>query len=334
MKFRQVAPPLVLSILIFGSVSSNSMESRLEENKMGASPPAPAFNLPSKAKIQLGKTLFFDTRLSGANTFACSTCHIPKYAWTDRKQFSSGETGEQRPRRTPSLQDIGWNKLFARDGRIETLEGFVLGPIAHPKEMNQNLDSLPEELRKIALYPALFKAAFMDAKISLDGIAQSLATYVRTLQSTHSPFDRWLDGERHAISPAAVAGFQLFKGKAGCADCHTGWRFTDQKFHDIGLQTTDPGRGSISPDDPKMLHAFKTTSLRNVAIRSPFMHNGSLETLSDVIDHYSGAFTVRPSLASQVQPLDLTVQEKVNLIEFLRSLTDDKHLNALVSTKN
>lgn len=327
---RHVTQLLTLIVILLNPAQSNSAERSLWENKISQSPPAPAFNLPSKAKVQLGEKLFFDTRLSGNNTFACSTCHIPKYGWTDRKQFSSGETGELRPRRTPSLQDVGWNKRFARDGRIDTLEGFVLGPIAHPKEMNQNLDILPDELNSTVLYPQMFEAAFGDDTISVDVIAQSLATYIRTLQTSNSPFDRWIDGDRHAMSVAAVAGFRLFNGKAGCAECHSGWRFSDQKFHDIGLQTNDLGRGAITPEDPKMFYAFKTPSLRNVAIRSPFMHNGELETLSAVIDHYGGTYAARPSVALQVKSLELTVQEKVNLIEFLRSLTDDKHLNQLI----
>jgi cytochrome c peroxidase len=292
--------------------------------------PSPAFNTPSVEKIILGRALFFETRLSGGNTFSCASCHQPEYGWTDRRRLSLGETGEPRPRRTPSLQDIGWNRLFARDGRIETLEGFVLGPIAHPDEMNQNLDRLPAELAGIPIYQKLFRNAFSNGAISLDNIAQSLSTYVRTLQSTSSPFDRWVGGDPMALSKSAKSGFALFTGKAGCSQCHTGWRFTDQKFHDIGLETNDKGRGKHHSKDILMQYAFKTPSLRNAAIHPPYMHNGTLSSLEKVIDHYQTNFITRPSLSPQVQYLELTAQEKVNLVEFLESLTDDIRHNYIV----
>lgn len=293
-----------------------------------SAPPDPGFNPSSRQKIELGKKLFFDPLLSGRNTKSCASCHIPEYGWTDRTSRSLGETGVARPRRTPSLQDVGWNTSFARDGRIETLEGFILGPISHPEEMNQNLESLTNELSETQPYPDLFKAAF-NAIPSLDAISMSLAAYLRTLRSSQSPFDRWLQGETHAIPPTAIAGYKLFIGKAGCNQCHSGWRFTDQKFHDIGLSTMDKGRGKFEPDNPLAQFAFKTPSLRNVALRPPYMHNGSIATLEDVLAHYQSGIKRRPSLSPQLQAIDLSDQEMVNLIEFLTHLTDDKHLNTL-----
>jgi len=286
-------------------------------------PPFPQFNPPSVAKIELGKRLFFDPILSGENSISCASCHNPAYAWTDLEQFSRGETGIPRPRRTPSLQDVGWNILFARDGRVETLEGFILGPIAHAEEMNQDLDLLPQELASTTIYPGRFEAAFGNRTINLDGISQSLAAYVRTLRSATSPFDRWIAGDSAAMSGSAQAGFVLFTGKAGCSQCHSGWRFTDQQFHDIGIKTDDKGRGKLKPNIVYLQHAFKTPSLRNVAIRPPYMHNGSLDNLEKVIEHYQSGFISRPSTSSKIQPLYLTDQEKLNLSEFLKNLTDD-----------
>jgi len=219
--------------------------------------------------------------------------------------------------------------LFARDGRIEILEGFVLGPVRHPKEMNQDLSRLPGELATVPTYTTPHEKAFGAGPISLDGIALSLGAYVRTLQSATAPFDRWIAGDESALSPAAKDGFALFTGKAGCAECHGGWRFTDQRLHDIGLDTEDRGRGKLLPDNTLMQYAFKTPSLRNVAIRPPYMHDGSLRTLSAVIDHYQSGFRTRQSLSPRVRGLGLSVQEKVNVIEFLISLTDDKRMSQL-----
>ena len=222
------------------------------------------------------------------------------------------------------MQDVGWNVLFGRDGRFESLEGFILGPIANSNEMNQNLDHLPHELSNDPAYRIAFEDAFGNGPITLDKVTQSLAVYVRTLRSGTSPFDRWVAGDESALSPSAKSGYDVFAGKGGCIQCHNGWRLSDQQFHDIGLRTSDKGRGKIKPKDDTVRHAFVTPSLRNVAIRPPYMHNGSLKTLAAVIDHYISGGIRRPSLSGQVQPIVLSDQEKVNLVEFLKSLTDDK----------
>lgn len=286
-------------------------------------PPSPVFNPPSPAKTELGQKLFFERRLSGGNTMSCASCHIPQFAWTDLKSLSIGENGKLQHRRTPPLQDVGWNDLFGRDGRFESLEGFILGPIANENEMNQNLDHLPHELSNDPVYRDRFEAAFGKGPITLDKITQSLGTYVRTLTSEISAFDRWVAGDEEALSASAKSGYELFAGKAGCIQCHAGWRFSDQQFHDIGINSADIGRGKMKPKDIAMQHAFVTPSLRNVAIHPPYMHNGSMQTLNAVIDHYASGDVRRPSLSNQVQSFVLSDQEKVNLIEFLKSLTDD-----------
>jgi len=326
---NQIVIFAVLALLVIltshRASSANDDQINLHSFVRPTSVPYPAFNPPTDEKELLGKLLFFDKRLSGANSMSCASCHQPDHRWTDRRQFSTGETGSLRPRRTQTLEDVGWNRLFARDGRIETLEGFVLGPIAHAKEMNQALELLPKELSADAKYKNMFKTVFGVTSISLDQISMSLAAYVRTISSGTSRFDRWVAGQKDALSPSEKAGFNLFVGKAGCISCHAGWRFSDQSFHDIGIKTTDRGRGLIAPDDRYMQFAFKTPSLRNVANRGPFMHDGSLQTLADVIKFYTESPESRPSLSPQRQRLDLTNQEKVNLFEFINSLTDDSY---------
>jgi cytochrome c peroxidase len=284
--------------------------------------PTLAFNPLTPAKIQLGQKLFHDTRLSGRNTVSCASCHQPGYVWTDPNRFSVGEAGEPRPRRTPTLQDIAWNKLYARDGRVETLEGFILGPIAHPKEMNQSLVMLPKEIAESKAYDKLYPAAFGNASVTLDGLVQALASYVRTLRSRVSPFDRWVAGEMTALTSDMKEGFDLFNGKAACGQCHSGWRFSDQDFHDIGLKTKDIGRAKIDPQKSHLKYAFKTPSLRNVAKRSPYMHNGSLRNLDDVLKHYTEDFIERESTSPRLRRIKLTDQEKDKIILFLNSLPE------------
>ena len=149
---------------------------------------------------------------------------------------------------------------------------------------------------------------------------------MRTLTLGISPFDRWVASDADALSASAKSGYETFSGKAGCSQNHSGWRFSDQKFYDVGIESADIGRGRIKPKDAAMQHAFVTPSLRNVTARSPYMHNGSIQTLDAVVDHHASGGIPRPSLSNQVQPLALSDQEKVNLIEFLKSLTDDKRI--------
>ena len=270
--------------------------------------------------------MFFENRLSGGNTMSCASCHMHQYAWTDLEPLSPGEDGKRQTRRTPPLQDVGWNSLFGRDGRFESLEGFFLGPIANENEMNQNLDHLPSELSNDPTYRLKFATAFGEGPITIDKVTQSLGVYVRTLTLGISPFDRWVASDADALSASAKSGYETFSGKAGCSQNHSGWRFSDQKFYDVGIESADIGRGRIKPKDAAMQHAFVTPSLRNVTARSPYMHNGSIQTLDAVVDHHASGGIPRPSLSNQVQPLALSDQEKVNLIEFLKSLTDDKRI--------
>ena len=173
---------------------------------------------------------------------------------------------------------------------------------------------MPSELSNDSTYRLKFATAFGEGPITIDKVTQSLGVYVRTLTLGISPFDRWVAGDADALSASAKSGYETF------------WRFSDQKFYDVGIESADIGRGRIKPKDAAMQHAFVTPSLRNVTARSPYMHNGYIQTLDAVVDHHASGGIPRPSLSNQVQPLALSDQEKVNLIEFLKSLTDDKRI--------
>jgi len=187
--------------------------------------------------------------------------------------------------------------------------------------MNQDLDKLVTELQAIPEYRTLFNVAFPNEGISIDNLAKAIATYERTVVSAVAPFDSWIAGDELAISEPAKRGFDLYNGKANCVACHSGWNLTDDSFHDIGMPDADNGRGDILPEIDALAHAFKTPTLRNIELRGPYMHDGSLADLMAVIDHYNEGGEKRPSLSQEMKPLNLTEAEKVDLILFLATLT-------------
>jgi cytochrome c peroxidase len=289
-----------------------------------ASIPFPEENPFTEAKAKLGQTLYFDPRLSRSGMQSCASCHNPSFAWGDGLARGVGDHMNELGRRSPTILNAAWSEALMWDGRFETLEEQALGPIQAGVEMNMPLEELLERLGQIEEYRPLFAAAFDgDEEITADKLAMAIATYERTVVSGEAPFDHWIRGQRNALSASAQRGFQLFNGKAKCAACHSGWRFSDDSFHDIGLADDDIGRGAELPGIVKMQHAFKTPGLRNIDRRAPYMHDGSLETLADVVEHYDRGGIKRPSLSNDMHPLDLTGQEKKDLVAFMNSLTSD-----------
>src|SRR5246127_915626 len=186
--------------------------------------------------------------------------------------------------------------------------------------MNMPIDKLMDRLSTIAEYKPLFEAAFPNEGVKVKTLAKAIATYERTVVSERAPFDAWVEGDEKAISEEAKRGFALFNGKAQCAACHEGWTFTNEGFQDIGLPSDDIGRGKFVPGVIKMQHAFKTPSLREIAHRAPYMHDGSLATLEQVVDHYDGGGVDRASRSDLMHPLGLTAQEKSDLVAFIKTL--------------
>lgn len=285
--------------------------------------PFPEARPYTAAKARLGERLFHDPILSGHNGSSCATCHQPANEWQDSVPKAMGLDGMPLPRRTPTLWNMAWGNLYFWDGRAGTLEEQVLGPMQNPREMGQQMAQLVEELSQSTEYPKMFAEAFPDKPaIEEETISHALATYVRTIVSPEAPFDRWIAGDESAISEGAKRGFALFVGKGNCSACHAGWNFTDNAFQDIGLPGEDRGRGAVI-NVAKMDFAFKTPTLRNVAQRAPYMHDGSVATLEAVIDHYNGRFLKRPTLARDMRDIGLTDAEKADLVEFMKALTSD-----------
>jgi cytochrome c peroxidase len=319
----------VLAVCLYGAVAhsavlpvrSEGLQALVEKYRRPTTVPIPANNPITPEKVALGQALFFDPRLSGSGAISCATCHNPALAWGDGLPKGIGHMGTRLDRHTPTILNVAYGEPYFWDGRAATLEEQAKAPMESGKEMNMQASDLVRRVRGIPGYSAAFKRVFPAQPISIEIIAAAIATFERTIISRDAPFDRWINGDVHAISPSAVRGFVLFNGKANCAACHQGWRMTDDGFHDAGLPDRDRGRALIAPGIEQLEQAFKTPTLRNIDQRAPYMHDGSLATLGAVIDHYDGGFVRRASLDSNMRPLGLTPVEKRDLLAFLYTLT-------------
>jgi cytochrome c peroxidase len=291
--------------------------------KRPTSIPDSASNPSTPAKVALGKALFFDPRMSGSGAISCATCHNPALGWQDALATGLGHHGTQLARHTPTIIDVAWVEPLFWDGRAETLEDQAKGPLANPNEMDMPHADVVKAVKDVTGYQTAFAAAFPGEEITIDTVAKAIASYERTVVSGEAPFDHWVDGDDRAITASAKRGFVVFNDKGNCSACHSGWRFTDDGFHDIGLASADIGRAKILPGVPVLEHAFKTPTLRNIASRAPYMHDGSLKTLDEVIDHYDRGFVQRPSLAPEMKQLNLSARDKKDLIAFLDTLSSD-----------
>lgn len=286
--------------------------------------PHPADNAPTPARAELGKALFFDPRLSGSNWISCATCHNPSLGWSDGLPTGIGHGMNILGRSTPTILNTAYNKILMWDGRKATLEDQALGPIGADVEMNQDIGELVKELDAIPGYREMFDKAYPGQGITPGTIGKAIASFERTVVSTEAPFDRWRRGDEKAVSEAVKRGFEVFKGKANCAACHMGFNFSDDGFHNIGLRSLGEKEdvGRFAHRKVKVLRgAFKTPTLRDVALTAPYMHNGIYRTLEEVVEHYDRGGDVKEHLSPNMKPLGLNDQDKRDLVEFMKSLT-------------
>ena len=288
-----------------------------------ASIPFPKDNPYTPDKAALGKKLYYDTRLSVTAAQSCGSCHSPSFGWGDGLAVGVGHGMQKLGRHSPTVVNAAWGGIFMWDGRLATLEEQALGPIQSPGEMNMPLEELMKRLESVPEYKPMFTGVFANEGMTPQTLAKAVATYERTVVSERAPFDAWIEGDEKAISDEAKRGFAVFNGKAQCAACHEGWNFTNDGFQDIGLPSDDVGRGKFVPGVIKMKHAFKTPGLREITRRAPYMHDGSLATLEDVVEHYNRGGVERPSRADLMKPLGLSAQEKTELVAFLKTLSSN-----------
>ena len=281
----------------------------------------PEDNRLTPAKVAIGRRLFFDPVLSADSTIACASCHRPQWAFSDTIALSRGIRGQLTGRNAPSILNRAYGALFFWDGRSGTLEETVLQPIQNPTEMGLDLGHLTRRLRTDPDYTSEFDRAFGDG-VTERNVGRALASYVRTLRSGGAPVDRFQDGDRSALGSDELAGMKLFVGRAKCAACHAGPTFSDEQVHNTGvsLGSGDRGRFGVTGRSEE-LGAFKTPSLRNVALTAPYMHDGSVATLEDVVDFYDRGGGANPNLDPELRPLGLSPVEKRQLVAFLRALT-------------
>jgi len=284
--------------------------------------PYPDGNPYTAEKAALGATLFFDPVLSGSHATACATCHQPSLAWADGLPRAIGDQQQQMNLRSPTLLDVAWTPLLGWDGKFVDVEAVTFPAILGKANMNLPAPEALERLSGSPAYVRRFQAVFGPGRITQEKVEQAIATYERGIVSSPAPFDRWVEGDEAAVGDGARRGFALFEGKAGCSSCHSGWAFTDYSFQDIGSATGgDIGRGALFPSSKLLRYAFKVPTLRDVALRAPYMHNGSVATLEAVVDLYDRGGIARPSRSPKIRPLGLSAAEKADLIEFLRTLT-------------
>jgi cytochrome c peroxidase len=236
-------------------IASQERESLRENYLWPAKIPYPKDNPYSKPKFELGRRLFFDPILSGSLTRSCASCHNPNLSWGDGQPRGASLAHDRLPTRCPTLLSVGWVPKLGWSGQFPDLESVAMTPITSPKMMNLSENVMIERLSAISGYVAAFNNAFHEPEIDRRQIEQALATYERSILPTAAPFDRWIDGDRTAISRSAQRGFALFNGKANCAACHSGWAFTDSSFHDIGSAQNDDGTRQTFPQ-------FNNTTLR------------------------------------------------------------------------
>ncbi len=291
---------------------------------------APIAKAEPSTKEELGELLFSDPILSQGNQISCASCHLPDHAFADTVRLSKGVDGKLGVRNTPSAMNLSARNSFFHDGRSASLEEQAGGPMENPVEMNLPIAETIKKLNADKNYKAYFKKIYNENP-SRENLMDAIASFERTLETSDTPFDRFMKKDEAAMSDASKRGQKIFNEKGKCFDCHFGPDFTGDQFRNIGLyngkELTDKGRFEVTKDSAD-LGKFKVPGLRNVSVTGPYMHNGMFKTLAEVIDYYNTpADFVTGSINSDsllLKPLGLSGAEKSDLLEFLNALTDDR----------
>lgn len=308
--------------LFLGAIMLLIMNACEPSEKFIANVPFPADNPTTEDKIALGRALFFDTRLSKDGSVSCASCHRPEYAFTDRKPLAQGIGGNLAERNAPTLLNSAFLQTVMFDAHLKTLELQVIVPIQEPTEMGHNMKELIPKLREIPEYQKAAKSLFnrdFDAWV----LTRSIAAFERSLLSLNSRYDRYVKGHKKAMNEQEVEGMKLFNALY-CVECHPAPYFTNFKAENNGLYTTyekDKGRFRINLDSAD-IGFFKTPTLRNIALTFPYMHDGSLSTLEDVLNHYAQGGKHPKGQSKSIESINLSQLQKQQLIAFLGALTD------------
>lgn len=286
----------------------------------------PKDNPYTPEKAELGRLLYFDKRLSLDGSVSCATCHDPKKAFTDNLPVSVGIRGQKGGRSAPTVINRAYSLAQFWDGRAKSLEDQAVGPMANPIEMGHTHDAIIANLNKVPGYQKLFKQVFDHDDCDIDMVAKAIATFERTVLSGNSPYDKYKAGKKSAMSPSQVRGMDVYFNKAKCDQCHEGINFTTNAYHNLGVGTDQPkpdaGRFDFTQNEADW-GAFKTPTLREIARTAPYMHDGSLKTLEEVVEFYDKGGIKNKNLDEKMKPLNLTDQDKKDLVEFMKALNGE-----------
>ena len=324
---------LVLVVLL--AVSSHALANdyvykaghpSLQEWLLPKDVPTPKDNPLTPAKVELGKMLFFDPRLSGDGNMSCASCHSPLFGWSDGQKTARGHKSMVLGRASPVVVNTGYNDIQMWDGREKTLEDQSIGPMRNTAEMNMDIPKLIDFLSE-SEYKEHFEEAFPGEPIGVEQIAKALASFERTIVSRDSPFDNWVRGDENALTAQQIRGFALFvdPNKGNCAVCHSAPNFTDNGFHNLGLASfgeENPDLGRYTQRPLRLMKgAFKTPTIRDITLSAPYFHDGSAETLMEVVEHYAIGGVVKENRSPNMKTLNLSQQEKEDIVAFMESLT-------------
>jgi len=285
-------------------------------------PSMPKDNILNEQRSELGKMLFFDPRLSGNGTISCATCHNPLLGWSDGLPKGIGISGAKLDRATPAIINAGFNYLQMWDGRKKNLEDQATGPMDTPTEMHTDFKSTLSFLNNNVGYSSAFSNSYPNEGINRKTISKAIASFERTIVSNNSPFDKWIRGDKQAMSKQQISGFKLFldPNKGNCEVCHSAPNFVDDGFHNIGLKGQDLGRYPHKKISV-LKGAFKTPTLRDISLSAPYFHDGSALNLLEVVEHYVKGGVGVQDLDPNIFPLNLTKDEKQAVVAFMYSLT-------------
>jgi cytochrome c peroxidase len=286
----------------------------------------PTNNPYSAEKVELGRYLYFDRRLSADDTVSCASCHDPGHGFTDGAAVSTGIRGQKGNRSAPTILNRGYSLAQFWDGRAATLEDQAKGPMANPIEMGNTHEAIASKVAKIQGYHAMFARAFGSQEVTIDHMAMAIACFERTVLSGNAPYDKYKRGIKSALTAAQVRGMAVFFDKAMCDKCHEGANFTLNAYANIGVGTDKPepdvGRYAVT-HDPRDWGVFKTPTLREIEHTAPYMHDGSLKTLDEVVEFYNKGGISNKNLDANIKPLHLSDQQKQDLVAFLKSLSGE-----------
>jgi len=326
---------VLFNITILNAQDSYTFEAgheSLQEWLLPKQVPFPPNNKPNQDRVELGKKLFFDPRLSGDGNMSCASCHNPMLGWSDGLKTAKGHKSQILRRATPSIINAGYNTIQMWDGRNASLEEQATGPLVAEMEMHANMDHLISWLSLNNTYRNDFDRSYPGEGVSVKTLAKAIASYERTIVSRNSPFDAWVAGDESALTAKEVSGFKIFVDpkKGNCEVCHSAPNFTDNGFHNIGLKPLlrkdiDLGRYDFIPLE-SLKRAFKTPTLRDVAYSAPYFHDGSAESLQQSIEHYIDGLEGAQNLSLNMKSITLTDSEVIDLTAFLKSLSSPKKM--------